>query len=353
MDQNTKRDLIKKIKADVNLTEQEKSIKIQQIFSSNFIDSIQTKFQTQSNLNLNCSHYIKSCSQFKFDCCGLIDPCKRCHMERGICELANIHISQIKCNACGLEQAPSSVCSNSDCAISFANSHCEICQIWTPKQIYHCVDCGICRIGTKETLFHCADCLMCFNIDHTNNLTHECVKKKSLNKIINLDERLCVVCAESTFNSQSPQIELPCSHYIHQSCFTQCMEQSNYKCAHCKKSMCDLTTHWNFIRTQIKLNPIPNEMIPITKDDIVDTPFGKFKIIDINTLYDTKLFSGIFINWFRGNSPNNVFATLNYSMIKKNLYKNIHCNDCEKNSLSPFHFYGLECKECGSFNTQE
>ena len=40
-------------------------------------------------------------------------------------------------------------------------------------------------------------------------------------------------------------------------------------------------------------------------------------------------------------------------MIKKNIYKNIYCNDCENKSTTQFHFYGLECKSCGSFNTQE
>jgi ribosomal protein S27AE len=46
-------------------------------------------------------------------------------------------------------------------------------------------------------------------------------------------------------------------------------------------------------------------------------------------------------------------GTLSNKMVKKNLYKQIHCNDCGKKSTSAFHFYGIECGECGSFNTQE
>lgn len=30
-----------------------------------------------------CVHYSKHCSRFYFACCGVIDPCHRCHWERG------------------------------------------------------------------------------------------------------------------------------------------------------------------------------------------------------------------------------------------------------------------------------
>ncbi len=113
-----------------------------------------------------------------------------------------------------------------------------------------------------------------------------------------------------------------------------------------------MSAQWNFIRLQIKLHPIPNEMIPIELDDIVDTIFGKFQVQSINMVNGTKLFSGIFINW-KICSKSKSQSTLNYLMVKKNLYKQIHCNDCRKKSLTQFHFYGLECGECGSFNTQE
>ena len=363
MDENEKRELIKKIKEDMSLTEKEKNIKIQQIFSSNYTNRIQNK----SNNSLKCSHYEKQCSRFKFGCCGIIDPCKRCHMERDCCDLKNIHITDIICNSCELEQKPSVICSNPDCCIKFSNSHCEICQIWTTKQIYHCLDCGICRIGTSQSLFHCMDCGACFdksnNLDHEHehDHEHECKNSNSKNsngKMNKWTDGICVICSESTFNSQSSSFLLPCSHFIHNDCYTKYIQQSNYKCPHCKKSICDLTSQWEFIRKQIKLYPIPNEMIPIEQGDIVDTLFGKFLISSINITSGTKLFSGEFVNWYGYGYENkksrfNVKATLNYSSVKKNLYKNIYCNDCGKNSSTLFHFYGLECGECGGFNTQE
>ena len=351
MDQDVKREMIKKIKADNTLTEKEKSVKIQQIFSSNY----QNKIQSQSNVSHTCSHYVKYCSKFKFACCNTIDPCKRCHLERGNCEPKDITITFMSCNLCGFEQEPTAKCSNLECGVEFANSYCGICQIWTSKEIFHCVDCEICRIGTSQSLFHCVDCGTCFNVDISKEETHECTnKQENANKQTKWTDGLCVVCAESTFNSQSQSFSLPCHHLIHSNCFSQYVQQSNYKCPHCKKSVCELTSQWNFIRSQIKFHPIPNEMIPIEPEDIVDTLYGKFRVIEINIVNGIKLFKGEFIEWFVDKkSKYNVSATINYSVVKKNIYKKIYCNDCRKKSTTLFHFYGLECVECGSFNTQE
>lgn len=356
MDNNKKRKLIKKIMADSNLTEKEKNKKIQEIFSSEHINKIENKLN-ESNESKTCSHYEKKCYKFKFSCCKVVDPCKRCHIDRDKCNHNDIKILYITCINCGLEQNPSKICSNSKCSTIFSNSYCKICQIWTNKEIYHCEECGICRVGTKDTLFHCINCGICFNKNIEQ--THQCIdnnnlKNKRKNNIKKWSEGLCVVCNESTFNSQSNSVILPCSHFIHQSCFDKYVQQSNYKCPYCKKSICNLTTQWNFIRYQIKQNPLPNDMIPIELNDIVDTKFGKFKILCIKIINEKKIFEGIFINWFCDKySKINVKGILNNTLIKKNIYKNIYCNDCETNSLTEYHFYGLECKLCGSFNTQE
>lgn len=344
MNQEEKRELIKKIKSNPNLTEREKSIQIQKLFSSTYLD----KTQSESNLSPICSHYEKKCSEFKFACCNLIDPCKRCHMERGICKPENIKVIEIKCVECGLNQELSNCCAG--CNVQFASSHCAICQIWTLKKIHHCEECGICRIGTANTLYHCMDCGMCYNKLESEdaNTTHKCIKKKCI-------DELCVICAESIFNSQSESFYLECSHPIHTNCFNQYIRQRKYNCPHCKKSICNLTAQWNLIRMQIKLHPIPNEMIPIELNDIVDTLFGKFLVKKINIVNENKMFEGEFIDLIKNNKKTkfNPYGILNYQMVKKNLYKQIHCNDCGKKSSTPFHFYGLECRECGSFNTQE
>lgn len=340
MDQSSKREQILKIKSDPTLSEKDKNIKIQQLMSNNFLmTNLITK--SKSNENKTCSHYTKRCSRFVFECCDIIDPCKRCHIERECCKPECIKVKEIICNECGLKQKPSSDCE--ECGIRFDKSYCGICSVWTSKEIFHCIDCGICRIGSKETLSHCFDCSQCF----TNDIQHICSKK-------NYKEGICVICSESTYHSQSNSILLPCAHFIHSNCFNEYIAQSNYKCPHCKKSICDMSAQWNYIRTQIKLHPIPNSMISINPMDVVDTQLGKFQIISINEINNNKMYEGKFINWFIDKyRMSNVYGTLNITMIKKNHYKQIHCNDCGKKSMSQFHFYGLECDKCGSFNTQE
>lgn len=343
MDFNIKREQIKIIRSNPELSEKEKNNKIQELMSNNYVNIIELK----SNESNSCSHYgKKKCSKFLFGCCNLIDPCKRCHLERNCCNLENIKVNSITCNNCNQIQQPSNQCVN--CKIKFSTSYCEECQIWTDKNIFHCVDCGLCRIGTNNTLTHCFDCNQCF-INNTHTI---CSKKNYKNGI-------CVVCSETTFDSQSNSILLSCNHFIHSICFDKLVKKSIYKCPHCKKSICDMTLQWNYLRDCIKSNPLPNDMFPIIVTDIVDTQFGKFEILSIETLNENKLsnnklFKGKFINWFNSKSKkSNVTGTLNNSMVKKNIYKQIHCNDCEKKTLAPFHYWGMECAECKSFNTQE
>ena len=115
-----------------------------------------------------------------------------------------------------------------------------------------------------------------------------------------------------------------------------------------------MSPQWDFIREQIKLHPVSSTMIPINLMDIVDTQLGKFQVLKINKVNNIVMYEGKFTNWFIDKKQTiNVCGTLNSDFVKKNLYKEIHCNDCGKKSTSLFHFYGLECGMCKSFNTQE
>lgn len=336
---NIKRELIKKIKDDSTLGSAEKNRKIQELMMGNYVQT-----QTKSNESKTCSHYEKLCYKFYFDCCGIYDPCKRCHGERNCVSKDKLLVSKITCSQCDIVQEPGELCIG--CGIKFSQSFCNICQIWTSKEITHCNGCGICRLGKPETLFHCNDCGICFN---TSN--HECIKKKLNNVNLGYKDGICVICSENTFNSQSEFFPLACGHFIHQTCWTQYIQHGSYKCPHCKKSIGDLSSHWNFIHNQIKTHPLPNDFIPIQPGDIVDTKFGKFIILSIKIIFGEKMLSGKFLNWNVGKTI--VYGTFNLSSIKKNLYREIHCNDCEKKSTTIYHPYGLECVECGSFNTQE
>lgn len=345
---NSKQEQIKKINLDSNLSNQEKNKKIQLVMSENYLKSVQIK----SNESKICTHYEKKCYKFKFECCEIYDPCKRCHAERNCTDKINSKskVIFVTCSECEYEQPPTNKCQL--CKIQFSNSYCAVCQIWTQKDITHCVKCEICRIGTTETLFHCDNCGICFNTHQQEDkiIKHQCIKKKNSN----YKDAICVVCLESTFDSQSGSVILPCEHYIHSNCYTKYTQENNYKCPHCKKSICDMKMQWDYIRSQINLHPLTNQIYPIETNDIIDTLYGKFIIREIKFSDNNQLlYSGEFINWKCTNSGKNTLGILNSDIVKKKIYKNIYCNDCRKNSNSLFHFYGIECGYCGSFNTQE
>jgi hypothetical protein len=371
---NSKRELVKKIKANESLSDTEKNKKIQELMMGNFANT-----QPKSNESKTCHHYEKSCYKFYFDCCKIYDPCKRCHAERNCLSSDKLVVTSITCLICEKEQDPSSHCIG--CDTKFSNSYCKSCQIWTEKDITHCVKCGLCRLGKPESLYHCVDCGICFNvkvpiennslseysepIDHLEQFkkTHQCVclGKKSQNISFGYKDGICVVCLENIFNSQSESIILDCGHFTHTNCFNQYIQSGMYKCPHCKKSMGNLNTHWDFIREQIKLHPLPNDFLPIELGDTVDSDYGKFLVKSSEMVNGIRMYSGEFVDWNICSNKNShvnsnikkASGTLDSNTVIKNIYKNIHCNDCQTNSIAKFHFYGLECGNCKSFNTQE
>lgn len=323
---------IRKINLDTTLSKEERNKKIQQLFLR------QTSLTTRTdNLSNECSHYDKKCSQFEFDCCSVIDPCKRCHLERNDCSISRV--IKITCSICNHKQVPSPRCSN--CLISFSKNYCSICHLWTNvDEIYHCNECGICRIGSRDETFHCNECKMCWKKTDSN---HDCLG-------INHVDKLCIVCHENLFKSQQNFFPLQCKHLIHNDCFQKYIQSNKYNCPQCKKSICDMTSHWNVIRQQIITTPIPNDMIQIKETNIVPSKYGKFQIQSIDT--NKNRIRGYFVDW---KLKNNTHPTgdLDFNTITRNIYISIYCNDCELKSKSLFHFFGLECYHCKGFNTQE
>jgi hypothetical protein len=356
MDPNKLRELIKNIRSDLTLNESDKNLKIQELM----MGTSKSLLENKSNESKVCSHYQKRNYHFKFNCCGIYDPCRRCHIERKSCEPDKITVSEITCSECEKTQEPSESCV--ECGIKFSNSYCKICCIWSEKEITHCEGCGICRAGNQSEIFHCYTCETCFSLKNsiTNEpVQHICFEKScssnTTNKRIKISckDASCAICDESIFNAQISSFPLDCGHFIHRNCY-QKMIQHDYKCPTCKKSVCNMTTHWNKIRRMIKTHPLPHGMIPINQDDIVDSPWGKFLITGTKFIDENLFYIGEFVNWNVSKSTQ-IKATgiLNSNSVRKNLDKEIYCNDCEKKSITQFHFYGLECKECGSFNTQK
>jgi RING finger/CHY zinc finger protein 1 len=107
----------------------------------------------------------------------------------------------------------------------------------------------------------------------------------------------CVVCGENLNNGIYNFTFLNCGHVIHKKCYNQMKSNGDYRCPYCKKSMWDMKDKWETIRLNIQHTPMPNDFYAVKK-------------------------------------------------------VSIHCNDCNQNSTTDNHYYGLECKLCKSFNTQ-
>ena len=327
---------ILKIRNNYNLSPEQKKELSQQLLSGN-----KTKITSIiSNYSNNCEHYEKKCSKFYFNCCDSYHPCVRCHNSTNQCNIEKPKISTIICSECDLKQEPSNICIK--CNINFSRSFCDKCNIWTQKNITHCNNCGICRVGKKEEIQHCDKCNICYSKEYIN--THSCKKYDKTDS--------CSLCYESLYNSQKKSQILQCGHILHSDCVQQMLIKNQYKCPMCKKSICDMKNYWNQIKNSILLQPIPENFFSIDIGDIVISPYGKFKINEKIIQYGKCFYSGNLINWIL---PNGRFtsAVLLESCLKKDLSREIYCNDCNSKSVQQFHFLGLECKSCGSFNTQE
>jgi Zinc-ribbon/Ring finger domain len=152
---------------------------------------------------------------------------------------------------------------------------------------YHCVDCGFCRVGGRENFTHCNDCGMCIDAFLVDD--HNCKSGKYMND--------CPICQEDLFSSRFASHEMPCGHAIHWHCFKE-LTSYDTRCPVCKKtaeSPDQMAATWSTIAMGIALQPVPPEMARMV---------------------------------------------------------NIYCNDCESSDCNlRWHFLGVRCLQCFSFNT--
>ena len=175
------------------------------------------------------------------------------------------------------------------CGARFGAYHCNICNLWMSDEEspYHCSDCGFCRVGGRENFRHCDDCGMC--IDTLLFDDHNCKAGKYMSN--------CPVCQEDLFSSRDASHEMPCGHAIHWHCFKE-LTSYDTRCPVCKKTA-ETPEHmaptWQAMAMGIALQPVPPELARVVT---------------------------------------------------------IMCNDCEqRDSDRRWHFLGVRCLKCMSFNT--
>jgi RING finger and CHY zinc finger domain-containing protein 1 len=331
---------ISAIAANPNLSAIQKSVQCQQVLTANnaFCSG------SASNRHRTCKHYkTKGCSQFFFECCGVYDPCHRCHHARG-CTVKPPRISTIECNHCMTTQSPSPMCIN--CQTPFSRSYCGECLIWTDLEIFHCDKCSVCRVGKASDMFHCDNCEACFSI--VGREAHRCAKTK-------LKDAHCPICLESVHTAQSASTILPCGHVVHCDCWHSAASKGEFRCPSCRKSLIDMKRIWASIRRNIANNPLPRGFLPIHDGDVTSSPFGDFVVVRKRDKAEyekpnSNLCEGYFPHWQLANGKH-AQAILSETILDKKKDVDVWCFDCEQKSTTLFHIAGLECKCCGSFNT--
>lgn len=309
---------IELIKSDKTLSAKEKFEKIQKLnndknkkMNEEINDNKISNLPSIEEMVKSCKHYNIKCNII-CKCCDLEFPCRHCHNEYMGIMMDRYNLTEIVCRECHTKQGLSNTCI--DCNISFANTHCDKCNIWTDidqSYIFHCDKCNICFLNEDNIdFYHCDECNTC----HATN-DKKCSKQSKL--IISYE---CGVCKKTNFDSSYSTLIndddgnrslssnnktriLNCGHTLHSQCMENlCRDNIIPKCPICKKSLCS-PDHWNLL------------------DNIRNQEF------ELNSV----LFEGEYKDW----------------------KVNIDCNDCSENSNSKYHPILLKCDKCGSYNTQK
>ncbi|KAM7527106.1 hypothetical protein LguiB_030516 [Lonicera macranthoides] len=105
----------------------------------------------------------------------------------------------------------------------------------------------------------------------------------------------CSICYEFLFDSIKVATIMKCGHTMHMECYREMVDQHQYRCPICSKSVLNMSKTWERLDTEIEATVMPEE--------------------------------------YRYEVP-------------------ILCNDCNKTSKTFFHILGHKCCHCKSYNTR-
>ncbi|EAS31712.2 CHY zinc finger domain-containing protein [Coccidioides immitis RS] len=196
------------------------------------------------------------------------------------------------------------------------NMLCMMCQ--TPQQANQwckscgtqaaCYYCGICKLwdnDASKSIYHCHDCGICRRGEGLGKDFFHCktcsvclpIKIETSHRCIERATQCdCPICGEYMFTSPDPVIFMKCGHSIHQKCFDK-YSKTSYRCPICNKTVANMEAHFRNLDRTIGSQPMPAE-------------FRNTKAV-------------------------------------------INCNDCHAKSVVQYHWLGLKCDTCDSYNTSQ
>lgn len=249
-----------------------------------------------------CPHYARAC-KLRHPISGHLHTCRICceqKREAGSAKgeveppLDRYAVQEVLCMACTTLQPAGKHCIKPDCELhtkteGFARYYCDICHLYDDR---------------PRPVFHCPYCNTCrlgkgLGIDFRHCMRcnacvaideeHRCIPQKL--------QGSCPICHETLFNSTEPLRGLQCGHVMHLSCFNDYRREQNYTCPLCMRCMEDMSDYFSLLDQAVAMQPMPLNL--------------------------------------------------------RNTLSNIYCQDCEQTGQCRFHFVGLKCPTCGSYNTRE
>lgn len=241
---------------------------------------------------LGCKNYARKC-KIKANCCGLFVCCRLCHDEAlgEDHEIDRFATQSVLCTICFTEQPVAESCIK--CHTTFADYFCSKCRFYENSP------------GKK--VFHCDKCNICrvgegLGIDTFHCDRCDCcvpMKFKNSHKCVDRSVHAnCPICTRHLFTSKDPVEYTTCGHTMHQECFDEYIK-TNYQCPLCMKSLVCMDEYFSNIDLFMRQEVLPPE-------------------------YQRKR-------------------------------SRIFCNDCERKSVTTFHFIYHKCEGpdgCNSYNTR-
>lgn len=221
--------------------------------------------------------------------CNKWYTCRFCHDAEEDHNLVRNQTKHMLCMLCGTPQKAAESCVN--CGETTAQYYCNICKLWENRK--------------SKPIYHCDDCGICrrghgLGKDFFHCKTCRACITTSIESSHKCIERStdcdCPICGEYMFTSPKPVVFMPCGHSIHKKCYDQHMRVS-YKCPICNKSLANMETQFRNLDLLIQAQPMPTEFRDTTAV--------------------------------------------------------VLCNDCSGRCTVPYHWLGLKCLICLSYNTVE
>lgn len=215
--------------------------------------------------------------------------CRLCHDEVENHTLPRRDTKHMLCMLCGSPQPVGQVCKM--CHVQAACYYCPICKLWSNDP--------------AKSIYHCDDCGICRIGEGLGKDFFHCktcaacmsIQAESTHKCIERSTKCdCPICGEYMFTSNKPVAFMRCGHSIHESCFAEWCNAS-YKCPICSKSIANMESQFRRLDRHIEEQPMPEE--------------------------------------YRDNRAY------------------VFCNDCNSRSVTKYHWLGLKCALCDSYNTTQ